>query len=72
MRNIINDINYRNVNKQDPTFNFMVKKGVGITLDEDIHEVIKDIQNNSMGSKFSTLVNCLLRSHPEVKKRLKK
>lgn len=48
------------------------KKGVGVTLDNDVIEVIKEIQSNSRGAKFSPLVNSLLREHPDIKKRLKK
>lgn len=50
----------------------MPKKRVGVTLDVDVVEAIDDIKNNSRGSKFSPLVNGLLREHPEIKKRLKK
>ncbi|MEK6823904.1 MAG: hypothetical protein AABY06_02605 [Nanoarchaeota archaeon] len=48
------------------------KKGVGVTLDNDVIEAIKEIQSNSRGAKFSPLVNSLLREHPEIKKKLKK
>ncbi len=49
----------------------MTKKGVGVTLDIDVVEAIKSLQNNSRGAKFSPLVNSLIREHPEIKKRLK-
>ncbi len=50
----------------------MGKKSVGITLDIDIIEAVKSLQNSLRGSKFSPLVNSLLREHPEIKKNLKK
>ena len=50
----------------------MAKRGVGVTLDIDVVEAIKDLQDNSRGAKFSPLVNSLLREHSEIKKRLKK
>jgi hypothetical protein len=50
----------------------MTKRGVGVTLDTDVLEAIKYIQTHSRGSKFSPLVNDLIRDHPEIKKRLKK
>lgn len=63
--------NPRNVYKQESNV-LLMKKGVGVTLDVDVLEVIKEIQSNSRGAKFSPLINDLLREHPEVKKRLKK
>ena len=63
----------KNIYKSENALNIMSdKKGVGITLDNDVIEVIKEIQNNSRGAKFSPLVNDLLREHPDIKKRLKK
>lgn len=50
----------------------MKKRGVGITLDIDVVDAIKNLQKDSRGTKFSSIVNCLLREHSEVKKRLKK
>lgn len=64
-------INQRNVYKQE-NHTLLMKKGVGVTLDVDVVEAIKEIQSNSRGAKFSPLVNDLLREHPEIKKRLKK
>jgi len=65
-------INQRNVFKHGNGITDMSKRGVGVTLDVDVVEAIKDIQNNSRGAKFSPLVNDLLREHPEIKKRCKK
>jgi len=64
-------INQSNVYKGQQTI-LIMKKGVGVTLDIDLVEAIKEIQSDSRGSKFSPLVNDLLREHPEIKKRLKK
>jgi len=65
-------INQENVLKHKKSIIDMTKRGVGVTLDIDLVEAIKDLQNNSRGAKFSPLVNSLLREHPEIKKRLKK
>jgi len=64
-------INQRNIYKQQNTI-LLMKKGVGITLDVDVVKAIKKIQSNSRGTKFSSLVNDLLREHPEIKKLLNK
>jgi hypothetical protein len=65
---MINEIIY----KPENVILIMSKRGVGVTLDVDVVEAIKDLQNSSRGAKFSPLVNSLLREHPEIKKRLKK
>ena len=65
-------MNNRNIYKENNCIFIMSKKGVGVTLDVDLVEAIKEIQNNSRGAKFSPLVNDLLREHPDIKKRLKK
>ncbi len=81
--NIINCINYisiintiaiinKNLYKSGNALIIMGKKGVGVTLDNDVIEAIKEIQSNSRGAKFSPLVNDFLREHPDIKKILKK
>jgi len=62
----------RNIYKNGGALLVMAKKGVGVTLDIDLVEAIKKICNDSRGSKFSTVINSLLKEHPEIKKRLKK
>jgi len=63
----------KNIYKQENSLIIMgCKKGVGVTLDNDVIEAIKEIQSNSRGAKFSPLVNGLLREHPEIKKILNK
>ena len=66
------NISNRNVYKQRDTILDMSKKEVSISLDKSILSVIEAICKENLGAKRSTVINNLLKTHPEIKKRLKK
>lgn len=49
-----------------------MKKRVVITLDSDVSEAIDFICKEDYGSKRSTVINTILRTHLESKKKVKK
>ncbi len=72
MRTMITNINNRNVYKQDEIKLIMPKKEVSVSLDKSILSILETICKENLGAKRSTVINNLLKTHPEIKKRLKK
>lgn len=69
---MITNINNRNVYKQDEIKLIMPKKEVSVSLDKSILSILETICKENLGAKRSTVINNLLKTHPEIKKRLKK
>ena len=65
-------ITNRNVYKQDEIKLIMPKKEVSVSLDKSILSILEAICKENLGAKRSTIINNLLKTHPEIKKRLKK
>ena len=65
-------ITNRNVYKQDEIKLIMPKKEVSVSLDKSILSILEAICKENLGAKRSTVINNLLKTHPEIKKRLKK
>lgn len=65
-------MNSRNIYKLRNELNNVMKKGVSITLDKEILDIIDSICKSNLGAKRSTVINSLLKENSDIKKRLKK
>lgn len=52
--------------------NFCMKKRVDVTLDEDVCKILEQIRSEpQFRPSLSEVINSLLKTHPEIKKRKK-